>query len=94
MSIARRNSVVTSSTDGNDENANGLGRYIATISRIAEMHMLTAISTSISHVGSGRIIMKMMQTISAARTRSVRFATCRTTRCTRRATASIQRPSA
>jgi hypothetical protein len=75
--------VVTSSTDGNELNASGLGRYIATISRMAEMHMFTAISASTSHVGSGRIIMKMMQTMSAASTRSLRCTMNCSVRCMR-----------
>ena len=75
MPIANRNKVVTSKTDGNEENASGVGKYIATISKIADKHMLVAISASINQVGSGKIIIKMMQTISVARTRSLRLTT-------------------
>jgi hypothetical protein len=64
---------VTSKTEGKEENASGLGKYIATISKVADKHILTAISASTSQVGKGKIIMKMMQTIKAASTRSLRF---------------------
>ena len=73
MEMPSRNSVVTSSTDGNDENASGDGRYMATISSVAEMVMLTPMSASTASVGSGRIIMKMMATIITARMMSLRL---------------------
>jgi hypothetical protein len=67
--------VVTSKTDGNEEKASGVGKYIATISKIADKHIFVAISASISQVGSGKIIIKMMQTINVASTRSLRLTT-------------------
>ena len=71
--MANLNKVVTNKTDGKDENASGVGRYIATISRIADRHIFVAISASISQVGSGKIIIKIMQTIKVASTRSLRL---------------------
>lgn len=72
MEIASRNIVVSSRTAGNVEKASGLGRYIAsTISR-EETQILRAISTSISPVGSGMIIMKTIDITITAPTTSER----------------------
>src|SRR5690606_18233203 len=73
MEMPSRNRVVTSSTEGKDEKDSGEGRYMATISRMADSVMLVPISTSTSEVGSGRIIMKMIETIRTARTMSLRL---------------------
>ncbi len=79
MAIERptRNSVVTSSTVGNAENASGEAMYIATMRSTAAEQMLKAMSVSTSGIGSGRIIMKMTATMTNASATSVRFAPIR-----------------
>ncbi|CFP62558.1 Uncharacterised protein [Bordetella pertussis] len=84
MEMPSRNSVVTSRTEGNEENARGEGRYIATISRTADSVMFAPISTSTSVVGNGRIIMKTIATMSTASTMSLRLVASATARCRRR----------
>lgn len=67
-----RNRVVSSSTEGNDENATGEETYRATITRTTAALMLVAMSMSTSGVGMGSTIMAMVIITSPASITSLR----------------------
>ncbi len=76
---ARRNIVVSSRIDGNDENAKGPGRYSASTINKQEIQILSAIRMSTSQVGNGTIKMNTMAMTTTAPRTSARCATLSST---------------
>ncbi len=70
MLIARRNSVVNSRSDGNEESSRASSVYIETITRTSATVMFSVMKMSSSISGSGRIIIATTATTATAVERS------------------------